>query len=354
VSAGSGDKRLKPRSLVPQPVAVVADWDADGATSAAMIYYAQYYRKMFPLKGRHEVVLEPAGPRSFPDTVAGILSQGQCPEALAVLDIPFTPKVYEALAEYARLCPGSRIIYVDHHFSTLYNSKRLYELTEEVFLGHKPAAILTFQLLRSLGVRHLTPRLTAFMKAVGVLERSGKPITEAEARVVKLAASISKASTVLRDKELWRKLVRWLASPLPQDAPIDLTTVERVVQVAEKSDKEIMEKARDLAFSARRLGYIKFIDARRRWRGRGASALASKLYKVLRQPVALLVQRDDGALLLIIRSRGRGAYRVAVGLMKEGIAENMGGHGGLAVVKLREDVDMARLEQALRRLSLRL
>jgi hypothetical protein len=301
------------------------------------------------------VLLEPAGPRGFPDAVENIVSSPSgCPEALVILDIPFTPKVYETLLGFVKRCSSSRIIYVDHHFSTLYNSKKLYDLTEEVFLGHRPAAILTYQLLRSLGIRHLTPRLTAFMKAVGVLERSGRPVTEAEARVVKLAASISKASTVMRDKELWRKLVRWLASPLPQDAPIDLTTVERVVRIAEKSDKEIMDKARDLAFSARKVGYIKFVDARRKWQGRGESALASKLYKVLRQPVALLVQRDDGALLLILRSRGRGAYRVAVGLMKEGIAENIGGHGGLAVVKLREDIDMAKLEQALRRLSLRL
>jgi len=344
----------KPKSLVPQPVAIIADWDADGATSAAMIYYAQYYRKVYPLKGRHEVVLEPAGPRGFPDALAHILERGTCPEALVVLDIPLTEKVYDALKGFAEKCPKARIIYIDHHFSTLYGSKRLYGLTEEAFLGHRPTAILTFQLLRSLGVRHLTPRLTAFMKAVGVLERSGRPMTEAENRIVRLAASISKASTVLRDKELWRKLVRWLASPLPQDAPIDLTTVERVVRIAEKSDKEIMDKAKDLAFSARRIGYLKFIDARRKWRGRGASALASKLHKILKQPVALLVQRDDGALLLIIRSRGRGAYRVAVGLMKEGIAENIGGHGGLAVVKLRGDIDMKKLEETLRRLSLRL
>jgi len=342
------------RQRLPPAVGVIADWDADGATSAAMIYYAQYYRKVYPVRGRREVLLEPAGPRGFPDALGHILSPG-CPEALVVLDIPLTPKVHEALLEYARRCPGSRTIYIDHHFSTLYNSKQLYEITEEVFLGHKPAALLTFQLLRSLGVRHLTPRLTAFMKAVGVLERSGRPVTEAEARVVRLAASISKASTVLRDKELWRKLVRWLASPLPQDAPIDLTTVERVVKIAEESDRELLEKARDLAFSARRIGYIRFIDARRRWRGRGASALASKLYRILnRQPVALLVQRDDGALLLILRSRGRGAYRVAVGLMREGLAENIGGHSGLAVVKLQQGVDMAKLEQALRRLSLRL
>jgi len=127
-----------------------------------------------------------------------------------------------------------------------------------------------------------------------------------------------------------------------------------VVRVAEESDRRILERARDLAFSARRIGYIKFVDARGKWRGRGASALASKLYKVLRQPVALLVSRDDGAKLLIIRTRGRGAYRVAVGMMKMGLAENIGGHSGLAVVKLKDDVGLEELEKALRRLSLNL
>ena len=345
---------VKPRTPVRIPVAVVADWDADGATSAALIYYAQYYRKLYPLRGRHEVYLEPSGPRGFPEAVGGFVSNYGCPEALVVLDIPLTEKVYETLKGLLETCGSTRLVYIDHHFSTLYTAKRLYRLTDEVFLGHRPTAVLTFQLLRSLGVRHVTPRLTAFMKAVGVLERSGRVMSDAEARVVKLAASISKASTVLRDRELWRKLVRWLASPLPQDAPIDLATVDRVVRIAEESDRQIAERAKDLAFSARRVGYIKFVDARGKWRGRGASALASKLYKVLRQPVALLVQRDDGAQLLIIRTRGRGAYRIATGLMKQGFAENIGGHSGLAVVKLREGLSDRELVEALRRLSLRL
>ena len=342
------------RTAVRIPVLVIADWDADGATSAAMIYYAQYYRKVYPLRGRHDVRLAPAGPRSFPDTLAQHLETYGCPDAIAVLDIPLTERVYASLRNALSQCKGLRLVYIDHHFSTLYMSKKLYELSEEIYLGHKPTAILTYHLLRSLGVQRLTPRLQAFMNAVGVLERSRKPLTDAEARIVKLAASISKASTVLRDAELWRKLVRWLASPLPQDLPIDREMVERVIRVAEESDKEIMDKARELAFSARRIGYIKLVDARGKWSGRGASALASKLYKVLRQPVALLVERDDGALLLIIRSRGRGAYRVATGLMREGLAENIGGHGGLAVVKLRSSVDMGQLEEKLRRLSLRL
>ncbi len=343
------------RTAVRIPVLVLADWDADGATSAAMIYYAQYYRKVYPLKGRHEVALEPTGPRGLPDTLAEHISSYGCPEALVVLDIPLTEKVLKALQDFARRCAGSRLIYIDHHFSTLYMSKELYRLSEEVYLGHKPTAILTLNLLRSLGVQRLTPRLQAFVNAVGVLERSRRPASEAEARIVKLAASVSKASTVLRDAELWRKLVKWLASPLPQDLPIDRQAVERALRVAEESDRKLLEEAKELAFAARRVGYLKFVDARRRWKGRrGASALASKLYRILRQPVALLVEREDGAQLLIIRSRGRGAYRVAVGLLREGLAENIGGHGGLAVVKLRDGVGVDELVEKLRRLSLRL
>ncbi|KSW11539.1 phosphoesterase [Pyrodictium occultum] len=344
----------KPRSLVKYPVAVIADWDADGATAAAMIYYAQHYRKVYPLQGRHEVALEPAGPRGFPTALENVTASGNCPDALAVLDIPLTEKLYETLEGFARSCSSTRLIYIDHHFSTLYMSKRLYKLSEEVYLGHRPTAVLTYQLLRSLGVKHLTPRLEAFMRAVGVLERSRRPLTDAEKRVVRLAASISKASTVLRDKEVWRKLVRWLASPLPQDTPVDMNLVERVIRVAEESDRRMEDLAKDLAFSARRVGYVRLVDARRRWSGRGASALASKLYKILRQPVALLVERDDGALLLIIRSRGRGAYRMAVGLLRDGVAENIGGHSGIAVIKLRDGVDLAELEDRLRRLSLKL
>ena len=349
-----GERSVKPRSLVKTPVGVIADWDADGVTSAAMIYYAQSYRRVYPLRGRHDVALEPAGPRGFPDALNNIVGGGGCPDALVVLDIPLTNNVYEVLSGFLRDCKETRLVYIDHHFSTIYMSKKLYELSEEVYLGHKPTAMLTFNLLRSLGVRHMTPRLEAFMKAVGVLERGARPLTDAERNIVRLAASISKACTVLRDKELWQKLVKWLASPLPQDMPFDRKLVEKVVRIAEESDKEIMEKAKELAITARRIGYIRFIDARGKWSSRGSSALASKLYKVLKQPVALLIERDDGVKLLIIRSRGKGAYRVATGLVKEGIALDIGGHSGLAIVRLKEDIEMAELEKALRRLSLKL
>jgi len=103
--------------------------------------------------------------------------------------------------------------------------------------------------------------------------------------------------------------------------------------------------------SAKRIGFMKFVDARRKWRGRGASALASKLFKILRQPVAVLIERDDGVRLLIIRSRGVKAYKIAVGLLEKGVAENIGGHSSLAVVRLRDGVEPEILEPLLRRLS---
>ncbi len=342
----------RPRSLAGSPVVVIADWDADGATSAAMIYYAQRYKGVYPLRGSHDVALYPSGPRGFPDALARAVEGKRCPEALVVLDIPLADTVYSALKRFLGSCSGARLVYIDHHYATLHESSKLYELTEEALVGHKPTAVLTYSLLQSMGLRKLTPRLQAFMRAVGVLEKDRRPV-RGEDKLVRLAASISKATTVLRDEELWRRLVLWLASPLPAETPFDMKVVERVLEVAKRSDAEIEEKAKMLAFEARRVGYIKFVDARGKWSGRGASALASKLYKILRQPVAVLVERDDGVRLLIVRSRGESAYRLAVGLLREGLAENIGGHSSLAVARLADGVDLGRLLDALRRLSLR-
>lgn len=329
---------------------MIADWDADGVTSAAMLFYAQRHRGVYPLQGKQDVSLEPSGPRGFPDAVRNVLERGGCPEVVAVLDIPFVETVYDTLLDLYSKCGRIRLIYIDHHYSTMYNSSRLYRLTEEVILGHKPTAVLTYNLLRSLGLTTLTPRLQAFVRAVGVLEKERKP-GPGEEKLVRMAASISKATTVLRDIELWRKLVLWLASPLPQEAPVSMDLVRKVLEVARESDKEIEELAKNLVFGARRVGFIKFIDARKKWQGRGASALASKIYKMLRQPIALLIERDDGVKLLIIRSKGMKAYKIAVGLLGKGLAENIGGHTSLAVVRLKKDVDIKTLEEALRILS---
>ena len=338
-----------------EPVQVFADWDADGVVSAALVYYAQRYRGRFPLPEKADVGLWPGGPRSTLKNIEAVIDEYKrtrsAPKAVVFLDIPLTPQVLEAIKRLQREIPGVRVIYVDHHYSTLANAKRLYELVEEAYLGHRPTAILVYNILRSLGIRHVTPRLEAFMRAVGVLERDKAAArARVEDRIVKLAASLSKATAVTRDAELWRRLVVWLASPLPQPAPVDQGLIERVTRIAEESDRRLEEEAKLLAPSARRLGFLKLIDIRGKWSGRGVSALASKLYKILRGPVAVLADAP-GYPILVVRAPGRIAYRMAMLLVKEGVAENIGGHGSLAIVRLRRDVDDAKLFEVLRRVS---
>ncbi len=337
-----------------EPVQVFADWDADGVVSAALVYYAQRYRGRFPLNEKADVGLWPGGPRSTPrnvEEVIGIYRRTRsAPKVAVFLDIPLTPTVLEAIRRLQKEIPGIRVVYVDHHYSTLVHAKKLYQVSEEVYIGHRPTAILVYNILRSLGIRHVTPRLEAFMRAVGVLERDRRAAGERVAdKVVKLAASLSKATAVTRDAELWRRLVTWLASPLPQPAPVDQGLIERVTRIAEESDRRLEEQAKLLAPSARRVGFIKLVDIRGRWRERGVSALASKLYKILRSPVAVLTDAP-GYTMLVIRAPGGLAYRMALLLMKEGVAENIGGHGSIAIVRLRK-IDDQRLLELLRRVS---
>ncbi len=339
-----------------EPVQVFADWDADGIVSAALVYYAQRFRGKFPIHGeKSDVGLWPGGPRSTPRNIEEVIEKAHrtrsYPRVAVFLDIPLTPTVYEGIRRLQSEVEGIRVIYVDHHYSTLANARRLYELTEEVFLGHRPTAVLVYNLLRSLGVRHVTPRLEAFMRAVGVLERDkGASREKVEDKLVRLAASLSKATAVTRDPQLWRRLVLWLASPLPAPAPVDKGLVERVVRIAEESDRELEEKAKLLAPSARPVGFVKVLDLRGRWEGGGVSAIASKLYRITRSPVAIIADAGDYT-ILVIRAPGRIAYRMAMLLLREGIGENIGGHGSLAIVRIRKGIDDKRLLDAIRRAS---
>ncbi len=334
-------------------VAIYADWDTDGATSAAMIYYSQYHKRIYPIRGRTEIYLKPSDARSIVEELKNL---DRCYTAVTILDIPLTKSLFNSLVELNRRCKNTRLIYIDHHYSTLYLSRRLENITEEVFLGYKPTAVLTFNLLRSLGVKTLTPRLKAFMTAVGILERSPESKVKISRELVKLAASISKASNILKNEEIWRKLVKWLANPLPQDLPIDRKVLEEVKKIAEESDRELKDAANELAFIARRTGYIKFVDARKQWKKRGASALASALYRKFRQPVALLVEKTDPSprLLLIIRTKNRGAYKIAIGFLRSKLAEEIGGHGNIAIIRLKKEVKIEDIENTLRKLSLKI
>ncbi|MMZ68139.1 hypothetical protein D1872_307900 [compost metagenome] len=68
--------------------------------------------------------------------------------------------------------------------------------------------------------------------------------------------------------------------------------------------------------------------------------------------MALLIQRDDGALLLVIRGHRGLPQLLAEMLVKEGIAVDKGGHKNLATCRLKEGVKVQNLIDALRKLSL--
>lgn len=332
-------------------VAVIADWDADGVVGAALIYYAQEHRGLFPLPGRERVCLIPAGPRSLGEEVAG-----KCWESVVIIDIPFTQEVEAAIADLRSRC-GSKIYYFDHHPSTL---GKMQELEEKygVFgvIGKSSSAVIIKRFLEGMGLKP-TQRMRDFVAAVAVLEGAGSRFKgEVSNKLVTMAASISKMLNFTRNREAWEKYVKWIGNPLPfEDPGIKLESDEKInlveagVELSEQADKELREAALQLAMSAVDLGYIKFIDAREKWRKRGASALASAIFKMMNVPVAILVEKGDGGRLLIIRSGRNEAMEIAGILHEMGVTVDTGGHGNIAVARVGDPVTLQDLKRSLQR-----
>ncbi|MEB3825453.1 MAG: phosphoesterase [Desulfurococcales archaeon] len=337
-------------------VIAIGDWDADGTVAVALVKYSQVVLNSYPVKGKCGFTSLPAGPRSLDSVIEDL----ECPDVLLILDIPYTDSVGKALESFRSRCDSTRIIYVDHHRSTISSASKIEDTYKtEVITGVTPTSVLLYNILRSLGLT-VTPRLKEFTKAVGILEHSSRYVENSVSRkMVDLAASISKALNAEHDPLLWQRFVDWLASPLPFDEfkfkpkspgyQSKMAVTEFSQKIADERDKELKEASRELAMSAQNLGYIKFIDARNKWRKRGATALASKIYSVVKAPVALLVSTAEGQPLLIIRA-GRGmAQRIIDYLDVQGVIEDKGGHGNIAMARLREDVSIEKLKALLRR-----
>ncbi|MEB3844666.1 MAG: phosphoesterase [Desulfurococcales archaeon] len=346
-------------------VAIIADWDADGVVSAALLLYAQEVKGVFPLKKRTKVCLIPSGPRS----ITKIKESGECWPIIVILDIPYTQEVDEVLNHLKEHC-GSKIYYFDHHKTTIEAMPKIEEkYNVYVVVGRSPTSVLLQRFLEGLNVR-ITPRLREFVKAIAVLEGNKhlKKEVDASEGIVRLAASISKALNQTRSSEAWAKYVRWVSNPIPfEDIKIRVRTprteennastarkrslLKVGMEISQVSDKEVKEAARELAMSAKNLGYVKFVDARGRWEKRGSSALASAIYKIVNFPVAVLVEKEEGNRLLIIRS-GRGeAESIMSELYKMGIVEDTGGHRNIAVARLKDIVTINMLERSLRKAS---
>jgi len=330
-------------------VLVIGDWDADGVVSSAIIYYLQEKIGVYPIKNRVEVILEPSGPRGLREKLKKV---EESPKALVILDIPYIRGLDEVLKEFKDK-HESLITYIDHHLSTIYYSQKLEGIVDDLIVGYKPTVILTYNLARSLNIK-LTPRLEAFVKAVALMEKGAK-IPENLKGMIKLASSISKALTVTRDPDYWRQLVKWLASPLIIPQPlIKKEVIEKALEISAETDRKIKELAMELALTARTVGYIKFIDARKKWHGRGSTALASKLYHILRQPIALLVMGRENYQLLIVKAKRGGANRIARFFYERRLAVDIGGHESLAIMRLKKGLPLETILKVLREASLRL
>ncbi|MCE4599667.1 MAG: phosphoesterase [Desulfurococcales archaeon] len=341
-------------------IGVIADWDADGVVSAAIIIYVQEKLGKFPIRGKVKPEIHPAGPRSISEVVNSLIKEeNTCWENLVILDIPYTNSVEEALKEAKEKC-NSKIYYFDHHESTIDNMAQLEEKYNAfIVVGKSPTAVLLQRFLDGMGIR-LTPRLYEFVRAVAVLEGSKRMVSgdeEIPQGIVDLAASISKSLNQMRSKNAWIKYARWLSNPIPFEGELirigsekeDL--LKKGMEISKLNDEEIRSMAMDLALSARNLGYIKFVDARGKWDKRGSSALASAIYRILGKPVAVLFEKDDGSRILIIRSSRGNALKIIEVLDREGAVEDKGGHGNIGIAKLRDEVTIKRLEKLLIRAS---
>jgi len=331
---------------------IIADWDADGVVASAQLVYVQERLGMFPVRSKIPVSLLPSGPRGFKERV-----QGKCWDHVLVIDIPFTGDVDDGLSSMIRGGCRFKLYYFDHHKSTVESSSYIERVYSGLIVtGNSPTSVIVKNFLEKHGIK-ITPRLKLFVEAVSVIE-GGRGLVQANEKIVGIVAAISKHLNRTKDPEVWCRYVRWLADPIPFD-DIELQLGKEVpglinesLKVSREADEELREVAMKLSMSAKKIGYVRLIDARGKWSSRGASALASAIHKIVGEPVILLVDRTDGTTLLVIRSSRGEAGRLIEMLHTLGLIEDKGGHENIAVARLSRNVTLNRLENALLRLSL--
>ncbi len=301
---------------------VVSDWDADGVVSAAEVVFAQEFLGLYPLKCKAKVLLEPATPR----TLDKALNEAKG-EVLVLLDIPYTRGVEEVIK--SKRSQFKRVIYIDHHISTLVHVDRIENLVDEVLVGKSPTALLVAHVIKSLGGK-LSPRLEAFVSAAAFTEKSMKK-PRVDKRLVELVVKISKYLSVNKDREAWERLVRWLASPLAMTAMPFAKSISSMIKehVVKAETERIKHIAIDLAPSAIRVANVRIVDARKVSEVK-ISALASQLYRIFKLPVIVIGKRC-GKTMIAIRSRDDLPYRMAIEMYRRGVLKDVGGHQSLAI-----------------------
>lgn len=323
-------------------IAVIADWDADGAVSAAIVTYAQVHDG-FPLDGKRTIVYYPTGAREvshFTKRYEG------CAGAYVILDIPLTSELEGVMNTLIKECRDSKLVYVDHHPITFEKIGNM--MDKFLIIGinmRKPTSYQLVEILEKRGIK-IPQKLKLYAEAVKVIELGKRP-SEDLAKIVELVASISRALKLEHRPEFWEKMVRWMSNPLP--IPLskdDLEILERVKREVAEKDKEIEKAAIDLAITAEKVGIFKFIDARKKWKRRGVTSLATRISRNLRAPVALLATLGNSS-ILVIKTRNNSAMIIGNSMVEEGLAIDVGGHGMIAVVKLKNDFDLKKLKEIL-------
>ncbi len=325
-------------------VFVGGDWDADGVVAAALIVYSQEKLGEFPLKSKAIIEKKPVDPERI-KFLAGVLRGDY--DLLVLLDLPYTdhlPNVLKLLKNHFGI---KKIMYIDHHLSTINNRDKLSEVVDELIIDHRePTAGIIARILEKEGIS-IHSRLKSFVEVVRYMD-SGKKVPQKYLKLFQLTSMFSKALTAIRDENLWIRIVDWLASPTPLPMPLGEEVLKKVKKIIEDRDKEIKDKALDLAMGAMKIGELRFVDARTAWKKRGGTALASKISSILKAPVAVLIDTNKNYTLLIIKAPGGKAYRIAKFLVGEGLALDIGGHPNLAIVKLPKNPDKKLLIDKLR------
>ncbi|MFZ8823448.1 MAG: phosphoesterase [Desulfurococcales archaeon] len=325
-------------------VAIFGDWDADGIIASAVITNSQKYGNVYPIRGEALVDLEPAEPYRLSLRFTEI----SCYDAIVVVDIPIIDPMLEKIKGYKERCKYTKIIYIDHHISSHEYIEILYEVVDEPLIGYVPASRIALDRVVAIGYNP-NERLKSFVEAVDLMDR-GARVPKEMSSLFKAVSSISKALTHRRDPSLWRRAVEWISSPTLLQHPLIGESMCEIMRIAEEAERRIKDEANMLAISSQKLGIFKYIDARNRWRERGASALASAIYRRLRAPVILCVRSRDGDHILLIVKYPRKAYKVVRILSEEGIAISIGGHASLGIAKIRAE-DLGNALEVLKRRS---
>lgn len=327
-------------------MAIVGDWDIDGAVSSAEIFYSQAVLGLYPVKGVKDVVLVPTSARSVADAIKNIVVD-HCVKYVVFLDIAYSKYMDIALSLLRSKDIG--ILYVDHHISTAINIDVVKAKVDLVVIGKTSTSMLVYSLLKSIGI-DVSERLKAFIKAVTVIERGDREynIKPVDKKLIDITASLSRTLTSSKDKEMWIKVIKWLTEPMPMIALPFATNIKKFIQSSTEYMRELKALANEIAISCLRLFNIRFIDIRSKNYRFKSTAIASALHRLLKTPIILLSRNSQGKDILVIKSSNSFAYDVAMYLYKKGIVEDVIGHQTLIIILLKPGIEKEKIINSIR------